>query len=161
MYQKLVCIGIFLVLPFLFPAGAGAGLFGPSDDEEIGPTQYAALLGLRDMDPDMFRQKLMPLIDRAMRDGKITVGELREMEKAAGNVADSFYRAATAPRLGETLDQSLEEAEKSGKELGSRLGDAFTRDLPQFFDEAMKKFQEQMRQYRQKNPESPQPPTSL
>ena len=62
----------------LSPAYANASWFGsdgPKDTDEITPLQYSALLGLRDIDPVMFRSKLLPLIDEAMKDGKITVGE--------------------------------------------------------------------------------------
>ena len=84
-------------LMLLSPACAGASLFGsdgPKDTDEITPLQYASLLGLRDIDPVMFRTKLMPLIDEAMKDGKITVGECKEIEKAAGNVAPAFRKAS-------------------------------------------------------------------
>ena len=50
-------------LMLLSPACAGASLFGsdgPKDTDEITPLQYASLLGLRDIDPVMFRTKLMP-----------------------------------------------------------------------------------------------------
>ena len=74
--KKMLIAAVCLML--LSPAHAGASLFGsdgPKDTDEITPLQYASLLGLRDIDPVMFRTKLMPLIDEAMKDGKITVGE--------------------------------------------------------------------------------------
>ncbi len=95
--KKMLIAAVCLML--LSPAHAGASLFGsdgPKDTDEITPLQYASLLGLRDIDPVMFRTKLMPLIDEAMKDGKITVGECKEIEKAAGNVAPAFYAAAKA-----------------------------------------------------------------
>ena len=95
--KKMLIAAVCLML--LSPAHAGASLFGsdgPKDTDEITPLQYASLLGLRDIDPVMFRTKLMPLIDEAMKDGKITVGECKAIEKAAGNVAPAFYAAATA-----------------------------------------------------------------
>ena len=73
--KKMLIAAVCLML--LSPAYAGASLFGsdgPKDTDEITPLQYASLLGLRDIDPVMFRTKLMPLIDEAMKDGKITVG---------------------------------------------------------------------------------------
>ena len=96
--KKMLIAAVCLML--LSPAHAGASLFGsdgPKDTDEITPLQYASLLGLRDIDPVMFRTKLMPLIDEAMKDGKITVGECKEIEKAAGNVAPAF-RAASRKR---------------------------------------------------------------
>ena len=77
--KKMLIAAVCLML--LSPAHAGASLFGsdgPKDTDEITPLQYASLLGLRDIDPVMFRTKLMPLIDEAMKDGKITVGECKE-----------------------------------------------------------------------------------
>ena len=74
--KKMLIAAVCLML--LSPAHAGASLFGsdgPKDTDEITPLQYASLLGLRDIDPVMFRTKLMPLIDEAMKDGKITIGE--------------------------------------------------------------------------------------
>ena len=75
--KKMLIAAVCLML--LSPAHAGASLFGsdgPKDTDEITPLQYASLLGLRDIDPVMFRTKLMPLIDEAMKDGKITVGDI-------------------------------------------------------------------------------------
>lgn len=106
----------------------------------------------------LFREKLLPLIDEAMKDGAITVGELKNIEKAAGNVAAAFYRAAREPRLQESLDQALSDAKKSGGELGAKLGDALNNELPKLFDDAVNLFREQMGQFRKENPE---PPTKL
>ena len=77
--KKMLIAAVCLML--LSPAHAGASLFGsdgPKDTDEITPLQYASLLGLRDIDPVMFRTKLMPLIDEAMKDGKITIGDVVE-----------------------------------------------------------------------------------
>ena len=132
--KKMLIAAVCLML--LNPAYAGASLFGsdgPKDTDEITPLQYASLLGLRDIDPVMFRTKLMPLIDEAMKDGKITVGECKEIEKAAGNVAPAFYAAAKAPRLQDSINNQL----------------------PQLFDDAMNLFRDQMRQYNKEKPEAP------
>ena len=136
----------------LNPAYAGASLFGsdgPKDTDEITPLQYASLLGLRDIDPVMFRTKLMPLIDEAMKDGKITVGECKEIEKPAGNAA------AKAPRLQDSISETMDKAKKDGKELGSKLEDTLNNQLPQLFDDAMNQFRDQMRQYNKEKPEAP------
>lgn len=162
-FRLLPALGLatLLALPLSFPSGAEASLFGlggPDDNEPITPVQYAGLLGLRDIDPVLFREKLLPLIDQAMKDGVITVGELKSIEKAAGNVAPAFYRAAREPRLQESLDQALAGARKSGGELGAKLGDTLNNELPKLFDDAVNLFREQMGQFRKENPE---PPTKL
>ena len=145
--KKMLIAAVCLML--LSPAHAGASLFGsdgPKDTDEITPLQYASLLGLRDIDPVMFRTKLMPLIDEAMKDGKITVGECKAIEKAAGNVA---------PRLQDSISETMDKAKKDGKELGSKLEDTLNNQLPQLFDDAMNLFRDQMRQYNKEKPEAP------
>ena len=87
--------------------------------------------------------------------GKITVGECKEIEKAAGNVAPAFYAAAKAPRLQESISETMDKAKKDGKELGSKLEDTLNNQLPQLFDDAMNLFREQMRQYNKEKPEAP------
>lgn len=117
--KKMLIAAVCLML--LSPAHAGASLFGsdgPKDTDEITPLQYASLLGLRDIDPVMFRTKLMPLIDEAMKDGKITVGECKAIEKAAGNVAPAFYAAAKAPRLQDSISETMDKAKKDGQGIG-------------------------------------------
>ena len=141
--KKMLIAAVCLML--LSPAHAGASLFGsdgPKDTDEITPLQYASLLGLRDIDPVMFRTKLMPLIDEAMKDGKITV-------------APAFYAAAKAPRLQDSISETMDKAKKDGKELGSKLEDTLNNQLPQLFDDAMNLFRDQMRQYNKEKPEAP------
>ena len=108
----------------LSPAHAGASLFGsdgPKDTDEITPLQYASLLGLRDIDPVMFRTKLMPLIDEAMKDGKITVGECKEIRKGGRERRPRpSTRPRTAPRLQDSIygnDGQGEEGRKMGRNL--------------------------------------------
>lgn len=119
---------------------ASASLFS-SDDDPISPLQYSALLGLRHIDPELFRTKLMPLIDEAMRDGVITRGELAVIEKAAGNTAPKFYEAAKAPSLQESFDQAVDKAGKTGRDLGDRIGETF--------NEALELFRNQLKQFKQ------------
>ena len=131
--KKMLIAAVCLML--LNPAYAGASLFGsdgPKDTDEITPLQYASL-----------------------KDGKITVGECKEIEKAAGNVAPAFYAAAKAPRLQDSISETMDKAKKDGKELGSKLEDTLNNQLPQLFDDAMNLFRDQMRQYNKEKPEAP------
>lgn len=154
--KKMLIAAVCLML--LSPAHAGASLFGsdgPKDTDEITPLQYASLLGLRDIDPVMFRTKLMPLIDEAMKDGKITVGECKEIEKAAGNVAPASTRPRR-PRAFRTASRKRwTRRRRTAKELGSKLEDTLNNQLPQLFDDAMNLFRDQMRQYNKEKPEAP------
>lgn len=155
MFKHLLPIAACLLL---FPASAGASLFGsdgPKDTDEITPLQYSSLLGLRDINPELFRTKLMPLIDEAMKDGRITVAECRAIEQAAGNVAAAFYAAAKAPRLQDSINETLEKAKQGSKELGSKLEESLSNQLPGLFDDALKLFRDQMKQYNKEKPEAP------
>lgn len=118
---------------------ASAALF-ESDDDPISPLQYSALLGLRSIDPVLFREKLLPLIDRAMQDGVISRGELAEIEKAAGNVTPAFYEAVKAPSLQESFNEVMDKAGKTGRDFGDKLGETF--------NEALDLFRDQMQQFK-------------
>ena len=85
----------------------------------------------------------------------IPVGECKAIEKAAGNVAPAFYAAAKAPRLQDSISETMDKAKKDGKELGSKLEDTLNNQLPQLFDDAMNLFRDQMRQYNKEKPEAP------
>lgn len=155
MKRQLLTVALCLML---VPASAEASLFGfggPKDTDEITPLQYSALLGLRDIDPIMFRDKLMPLITDAMKDGKITVAECQNIEKAAGNVAPAFFAAAKAPRLQDSINETMEKAKQGGKDLGNKIEDTLNNQLPHLLDDAANLFREQMRQYNKEKPESP------
>lgn len=151
----LCCLGMLMS-----PYGTKASWFesGPKDTDEITPLQYSALLGLRTIDAEMFRKKLLPLISEAMQDGKITVAECKEIEKAAGNVAPAFFVAAKTPTLQESFNETMEKAQKEGKNFGSKLEDTLNNDVPKMFDDAINLFRNQLNQYKKENP---QPPTNL
>ena len=145
---------VLSLLCILFVAlSAQASLFGSGEDEEITPLQYSALLGLRDIDPVLFRTTLLPLIEEAMKDGKITVSECKAIERAAGNVADAFYKAAREPRLQDSFSEAVDKARKGGQNLGDKLEDTLNNQLPQLLDETMNLFREQLRTYEKEQPD--------
>ena len=119
-------------------------------DKEISPLQYSALLGLREIDPRLFREKLLPLIDKAMADGKITQRECREIEKAAGNVAQAFHKAAREPRWQDKWEDGLKKAKKDGSKLGDKLDETLSKQLPGLLEDSLKFFRNELR----KNEES-------
>lgn len=126
----------------MWASPAEAGLFG-SGEEEITPTQYASLLVLRDINPDHFRKALLPRIEKAMKDGRITQAELQEIEKAAGSVAADFLAAAKAPRFQDSLSKAMEDAKATGRSLGDQLGETLNRHVPDLLDDAKNLFREQ------------------
>ena len=48
----------------------------------------------------------------------------------------AFYAAAKAPRLQDSISETMDKAKKDGKELGSKLEDTLNNQLPQLFDDA-------------------------
>ena len=70
----------------------------------------------------------------------------------------AFLAAAKAPRLQDSIAETLDKAKAGGKDLGAKLEDTLNNQLPQLLDDAMNLFREQMRQY---DKETPQAPTSL
>lgn len=144
---------LFLLCLLILSLSAQASFFGPGDNEEITPLQYSALLGLRDMDPVLFRTKLLPLIEEAMEDGKITERECRAIERAAGNVADAFYKAAREPRWQDSFAETVDKARKGGQKLGDKLEDTLSNHLPQLLDETMELFRDQLQRYEREQPD--------
>lgn len=120
--RRLVVLPALVLLSGLL---MGASWFGGNGDEEISPLQYSALLGLRDVDNKLFVERLMPIIEKAMADGRITGNELAEIEKAAGSVGPAFFMAAREPRMQDRLRGALDKAQKEGRDLGDKLGGAF------------------------------------
>ena len=151
--QRLLVAGGLVCLLAAVPAQAGLLGFGDDDNAEITPTQYAGLLGLRDVDPGLFRKKILPLIEQAMQDGHISQAELKSIEKAAGNVASAFLAAARAPRFQDSVQEAMEKAGQQGKNFGEQLDDTFTRQLPGLFDDAMKLFRNQLQEQKKTSPQ--------
>lgn len=112
-------------------------------EQEISPLEYSALLGLRDIKPDTFRKKLLPLITTAMSDGKITRQELAGIEHAAGPMGPAFLEVATAPSLKERVSDAMDKAGKEGREFGNSLGDVLSKDLPKLFEGGADLFRKQ------------------
>lgn len=155
---QLACIPLFALVCLSTPVHAGLFSSGPAPEGEILPTQYASLLSLRDMSPKMFRTKLLPLIEKYMQDGKISNAELAELEKAAGNVSKDFLKAAKAPSMQESFEEAMDAAGKKGNDLGDKLNETLSRDLPRLFDDTMKLFREKTKP---SEPASPQQPGSV
>ncbi len=96
---------------------------------EISPAQYGALYGLRRMDPAFFREKLLPGLEAALADGKLTNGELRDITANAAGLGRVALEAYATPSLDEKLSESLEGARRKGEEAGRSLGDTLGRAL--------------------------------
>lgn len=135
---------LLLMLALAAPAHASLFSSSPDADAEITASQYASLLAVRDIAPKLFRQKLLPLIEKAMQDGKLSNAELAEIEKAAGSIGPQFLTAAKAPSLGESFNEALDAAGKKSEDLGDKLNQTLSEDMPKLLDDTMKFFHNQL-----------------
>lgn len=90
-----------------------------------------------------------------MKDGKITVGECKEIEKAAGNGPRLFLRGPSSESpapSGQHLGNDGQGEE--GRQEPSKLEDTLNNQLPQLFDDAMNLFRSGCA-VQQEKPEAP------
>lgn len=133
--------GVVLSLSLVLGGFGTACAAGPQD--EITPTQYAALHSLKRMAPDLFKEKCLPLVNKAMSDGKITTEELTTIEAAAGSVSKEFHRAVTAESMEDTVKRVLKDAESKGVDITDSLNKALeSGELSKMFDGAVDKFRD-------------------
>lgn len=137
-----------LVLSVATPARAALFSSGPDPDAEISATQYAALLGVREMAPKKFRDVLLPLIETAMQDGKLTHAELADLEKAAGSLGPEFLTAAKAPSLRESFSDAVDAAGKKSMDFGDKLNESLSENVPRLFDDALNLFRDKLNEQR-------------
>lgn len=150
-----IAVLIALLCSFAVPAQASLFSSEPSPDAEITATQYAALLAVRDMAPKKFKDILLPIIEKAMQDGKISNAELAELEKAAGSLGPEFLAAAKAPSLRESVSNAVDAAGKKGMDLGDKLNETFSDDVPKLFDDALNLFRDQPKPSKEGTPAAP------
>jgi len=129
-------------------------------DSEISVLEYGSLYSLRRLDPDLFRDKLLPELEKAMADGRLTRGELRAIEAKIGSLGPAFLEAAKASPLEEQFGAGLREAEKKAAEAGRSLGDSLGKALDGAMDYMLRKSEELSKQI-PSVPSRPEPPTKF
>ena len=116
-----------------------AALWRRWQNSEVSAAEYGALYSLRRMDPDLFREKLLPELEKAMADGRLTRGELRGVQARVGSLGPAFLKAAQSSPLEEQFGESLSEAEKKAKEAGRSLGDSLGKAFNDVLDHMLRK----------------------
>lgn len=131
MFRAVIC----LVLLFALPAQAA----NPTD--EIAASEYGALMGIKQISPKDFREKILPGINEAMKDGKITYAELDSINKTAGSMGAAFHKAAKSKSVEENVGELLKQAETTGVDLTDTLNKALrSGELSKLFDGAVDLF---------------------
>ena len=114
-----------------------ATLWRRYQNSEVSAVEYGALYSLHRMDPDLFREKLLPELEKALADGRLTRAELRAIQARVNNLGAAFLKAAQAPSpqddglFGENLRESEKKAREAGRGLGDTLGRVFNEALDQ------------------------------
>ena len=120
----------------------GAALWQRWLDSEVSPAEYGGLYALRRMDPEVFKAKLLPELEKALGDNRLTRSELRAIEAKIGNLGGLFLKAAKERSLDEQLGDSLRDAEAKAKETGRSLGDTMGKALNEAMDYMLRKSEE-------------------
>lgn len=130
-----------------------ASLWQRRQSSELSPMEYGSLYALRRMEPEFFKEKLLPELEKALADGRLTHGELRAIEAKVGSVGAMFMKAIKERSFDEELGASLREAEKKARETGRSLGDTLGKAFNDAMEYMLRKSEELSRQI----PPAPQP----
>lgn len=134
-------------------AAVPASAAGP--DDEIPASAYGGLFALKQMSPSLFREKLLPLINAAMKDGKMSYAELARIDEAAGSVGAVFLKSAKSKSMEENIGALLKQAESKGIDITDTLNKAMrSGEMSKLFDGAVDLFRTP------KEDKAPQSPSS-
>ena len=105
---------------------------------ELSPTEYASLLNLRRLDPELFKNKVLPRLEKALEDKVLTHGELRVIEQELTGLGSRVFAELSSP----SLRDQLEEAQRKGLEAGRGVGDSLGKALDDLSDFIQRKSDE-------------------
>lgn len=151
-----------LFATFIFVCPVALPAHASDADPEISPVQYGGLYALKQAAPQFFKEKLLPLIEKAMKDGKITRSELESIEAATPSVGPAFLKAARERSLEEKFQDVMSKAEATGTDLTDSLGRALqSGQFNNFLDNTMNRLLPKTEQAPAKKPASPEAPVEL
>lgn len=128
---------------------------------EISPAEYGSLYALRRMAPEMFTEKLLPELEKAMADKRITQRELRAINARTGNMGPLFLQAVKERSFDEQLSESLRDAERKTRETGRNLGDALGKVLDDAMDYMIRQSEEFAKKFPAEPKEQPESPSAF
>lgn len=131
MFRAAICLALLCALP--------AQAASPND--EIAASDYGSLMAVKQISPKRFRETLLPRIEEAMKDGKITYAELETINNAAGSYGADFHKAAKSKSVEENIGEMLRQAEATGVDITDTLNKALrSGELSKLFDGAVDLF---------------------
>ena len=155
--RHLICIVVVLVCAIVL----AVSLWQRHQDSEVSVVEYGALYSLRRMKPELFREKLLPELEKAMTDGRLTRGELKVIETKVGSLGPAFLEAVKASSVDEQFSESLREMERKAKESGRNLGDSLGKALNDAMDYMMRKSDELSKKIPPLPQSGPEPPVKF
>ena len=111
------------------------------DSEEISAAEYGGLLALRDLySPRDYRERVLPLVEEAFVDGKVTRQRMRVLgEKLNGlgsRALEQLKKSDARSKVSRAWDDAKDSAANLGEKLGRKMDDAM-RDLGETLDDMM------------------------
>ena len=122
-------------------------------EEEIGPAEYGGLAALRDVIPaEEYREKVLPLLQEALKSGKMTRGQLVELGKKLGGLGSQTLAAVERERPQDKIARAWNDALAGAREGAADFGASFSRQM----NEAMRELGETWNSMTRKNAPAPE-----
>ena len=98
-------------------------------DTEVSLTEYGALNSLRRMDPVAFKERVLPELEKALADGRLTNKELSEINAKTSGYGTTALAAYQKNSWDEELNENLAEAQRKGAEAGRDIGETMNKAM--------------------------------
>ena len=99
-------------------------------EEEISPAEYGGLAALRDVLPaEEYREKILPLLREALKDGKMTRDQLAALGAKLGDLGTQTLAAMEKERPQDKLAKAWNDALTGAKEGAADFGASFSRQM--------------------------------
>ena len=115
--------------------------------------EYGGLAALRDVIPaEEYREKVLPLLQEALKSGKMTRGQLVELGKKLGGLGSQTLAAVERERPQDKIARAWNDALAGAREGAADFGASFSRQM----NEAMRELGETWNSMTRKNAPAPE-----
>ena len=122
-------------------------------EEEISPAEYGGLAALRDGIPaEEYRAKVLPLLQEALKDGKMTRDQLAALGAKLGDLGTQTLAAVERERPQDKFVKAWNDALTGAKEGAADFGASFSRQM----NEAMRELGETWNSMTRKDAPAPE-----
>ncbi len=122
-------------------------------EAEISPAEYGGLAALRDVIPaEEYRAKVLPLLQEALKDGKMTRDQLAALGAKLGDLGTQTLAAVERERPQDKFVKAWNDALTGAKEGAADFGASFSRQM----NEAMRELGETWNSMTRKDAPAPE-----